>query len=97
MAWGSGESSCRFKGSTLHVAGHKPPNKSLAGPFHIAVRSSLVPGNTVLHKAVGNGHDSTLELLLRHKADIEAENKNGPGPQKEMRFRLGRFAGMKTA
>ena len=51
----------------------------------------------MLHKAVGNGHDSTLELLLRHKADIEAENKNGPGPPKEMRFRLGRLAGMKTA
>ena len=59
---------------------------------HISVHAvSLVPGNTALHKAVGNSHDSTVELLLKHGADIEAAKKNGPGDPTEMRLEQGRW------
>ena len=39
-------------------------------------------GNTALHYAAWNGHGSIVELLLQHKADIEAKDNSGPGPWK---------------
>lgn len=37
-------------------------------------------GYTALQVAAGNGHDSTVELLLTRKADIGAKSRNGPAP-----------------
>ena len=39
----------------------------------------LPTGWTALHVAAWNGHDSTLALLLKRKADIGAENGSGLG------------------
>ena len=37
-------------------------------------------GNTALHLAALSGKDSMAELLLKHGADIDAKDKDGPGP-----------------
>ena len=44
----------------------------------------------MLHLAALNGMDSTVELLLQKKADIEAKNKEGSGPRQLERTHVGK-------
>ena len=43
--------------------------------------ASVLRGNTALHYAAYYGHGTTVGLLLKHKADIEAQDNDGPGAQ----------------
>ena len=38
-------------------------------------------GQTPLHWAAANGHESIVELLLQHGADAGAKDYDGPGPR----------------
>ena len=43
-------------------------------------RNAVQLGRTALHFAASNGHGSTVKLLLRHGADVEAKDGHCPGP-----------------
>ena len=53
---------------------------------HPPALSSRRRGDTALTVAASQGHDSIVELLLKHRADIEARNNDGPGPGAEERL-----------
>ena len=42
--------------------------------------SRTLRGSTALHKAAFHGRGSSVELLLKHSADVEAKDNRGPGP-----------------
>ena len=44
--------------------------------------ASALRGLTAVHYAAERSHGSVVELLLQHKADIEAKDNSGPGPWK---------------
>ena len=52
---------------------------SLVGGQRVPLGASALRGRTALHFAAINGHGSVAELLLQHKADIEAKDNWGPG------------------
>ena len=54
-----------------------------------SVEERDILGETALHKAVSYGHRVVAEFLMAKKADMDAQNVVGPGPERRP-WRMGR-------